>query len=290
MARIGLLAGVWLLVGLFGGTAIWIGERIAGGAAPWSGAIAPAIAAALLWIPITLAAMALAHRFPLRAGAGSGALPVHGAAALAVHGAAALAVSFVLNAAFVGVAGVLSGGDLDLFAWSSATGAVGFRFLHINALVYAVVIGLVHADRVGIAPAMRADPRESGTPGAGFAHRAGPPRHATRLKAGTAGRVTLIDTDDIRWIEADGDYARVYVEGADHLVSERMKRLERELDPLRFVRIHRSRIVNVERVRTLRHLSHGDYEVTLDDDTPLRVSRGRRRRLLEAVERAQGRG
>jgi two-component system LytT family response regulator len=66
-----------------------------------------------------------------------------------------------------------------------------------------------------------------------------------------------------------------------------MKQLEERLDPARFVRIHRSRIVNVERVRELRHLSHGDYEVTLANDVSLRVSRGRRKQLLDAVERAR---
>lgn len=268
-ARIALLVGFWLFVGVFGGTTIWIGERFAGVALTWAAAVLPALGAALLWIPITLIAVRLALSFPLRSD--------RWLAPLAVHAGAALAVSFVLNFTFVGGAVLLAGRQLGLAGWIAAASAVGFRFLHINAGVYVVIVVLVHVHEAGLVPG---SPRPV----------AGEPEYASRLKAGTAGRMTLVNVDDIEWIEADGDYARVHVNGGDHLVSERMKRLEKQLDPGRFVRIHRSRIINVEHVRELRHLSHGDYEVTLDDDTCLRVSRGRRKQLLAAVERVRGEG
>jgi len=270
-ARLGLLAGFWIFVGLFGGTSIWIGERVAGSSLSWSAAAVPALGAALLWIPITLAAVRLALRFPLRGDAWL--VP------LMVHGLAAGAVTFVLNFAFIAGDILVTGRDVDLAGGVAAAAAVGFRFLHINALVYAVIVGLTHWY---VLRARDDRPNRAGEPAAAQ------PRYASRLKAGVAGRVTLIEVGDIRWIEADGDYARVHVEAGEHLVSERMKHLERQLDPARFVRIHRSRIVNVDHLRELRHISHGDYEVTLDDDTELRVSRGRRKQLLATVERSGG--
>jgi two-component system LytT family response regulator len=269
-ARIALLAAFWLFVGFFGGTAIWLGERFDGRQTSWTAAIYPAVGAAVLWIPITLVAARLAWRFPFTG--------ERWGRPLALHALGAAAVSFVLNFLFVGAAVVLTDRSLGLAGWATAAGAAGFRFLHINALVYLVIVGLVHVYRA-FRGADHPRGRASAEPAGGYAR---------RLEARSAGRVTLVDVDDVVWIEADGDYARVHVDGGDHLVSERMKHLERRLDPARFVRIHRSRIVNVDRVRELRHLSHGDYEVTLDDDTPLRVSRGRRKHLLAAVERSRG--
>ena len=63
----------------------------------------------------------------------------------------------------------------------------------------------------------------------------------------------------------------------------RLKRLEARLDPDRFVRVHRSAIVNVSAVRKLRHLGHGDYEAILDDGSMVRVSRTRRPQLAEVL-------
>jgi two-component system LytT family response regulator len=231
--------------------------------------VLPSLGAALLWIPLTLTALWLARRFPLPA--------ERWWLSAGVHALAALSASFVLNLAFFAGEAVLPGGRLPAAGLLAAAGIAGLRFLHINAGVY---LGIVALSWMWAARRRPAEPPDAAPTG-------GAEPYARRLRAATAGRVTLLEVDDIEWIEADGDYARVHVDGADHLVSERMKQLEERLDPARFVRIHRSRIVNVERVRELRHLSHGDYEVTLANDVSLRVSRGRRKQLLDAVERAR---
>jgi two-component system LytT family response regulator len=89
----------------------------------------------------------------------------------------------------------------------------------------------------------------------------------------------LLKPDQIDWLEADGHYVRIRADGEDLLVRERLRSFERELDPGQFIRIHRSTIVNVERVRELRHWFGGDYQVFLRDGTELRLSRSYRRRL-----------
>jgi two-component system LytT family response regulator len=108
---------------------------------------------------------------------------------------------------------------------------------------------------------------------------------AERLAVRSTGRVTLVRVDDVDWIGAAGSYAEVHARGATHLLRESLASLEARLDPKRFVRIHRSTIVNADRVRELRPFFHGEHVVLLDDGTELRLSRRHR----AAVERLLGR-
>lgn len=101
------------------------------------------------------------------------------------------------------------------------------------------------------------------------------PRPVRRIGVRKGSRVVLIEAEDIDWVEAAGDYARLHVKDGAHLVSERMHVLERRLDPELFLRIHRSAIVNLSRVRELHREADGGGCVILGDGIRLRVSRGR---------------
>jgi two-component system LytT family response regulator len=109
------------------------------------------------------------------------------------------------------------------------------------------------------------------------------PRALRRLVIKTAGRVFFLNTDEIDWIKAEGKYARLYVGQQSHLWRGAISELETQLDAARFIRIHRSTIINLERVKELRPLFHGEYEVLLRDGTQLTLSRRYRIRLQEAV-------
>lgn len=98
--------------------------------------------------------------------------------------------------------------------------------------------------------------------------------------------VVFVDTASIDWIEAAGDYVTLHVGSAKHLIRESMTTLEEALDRSRFVRIHRSTIVNIDRVRELKPYFHGDYIVYLEDGTERRLSR----RYWKNVEALAGRG
>lgn len=100
-----------------------------------------------------------------------------------------------------------------------------------------------------------------------------------RLAAKSGGRVTLIPVEEIDWIEAEGNYARLHVGEKAHLVRERLTSLEHRLDPNRFVRIHRSVIVRLDRIRELRPHMNREYVVVLRDGTELKLSRTFRDRL-----------
>ena len=105
------------------------------------------------------------------------------------------------------------------------------------------------------------------------------PERPTRLAIRDRDRVVFIDVADIDWIGADGDYVRIHVAGKSHLVRDTMAAMEQRLDANTFVRIHRSTIVNVSRIKELRPYTSREYAVILNDGTRLRLSRRFRNRL-----------
>jgi two-component system LytT family response regulator len=109
------------------------------------------------------------------------------------------------------------------------------------------------------------------------------PKPLERLALKTAGRITFLKADEIDWIEAAGNYVRLHAGGEAHLLRETMSRLEGRLDAARFVRIHRSTIVQLDRIRELQPWFHGDYRVRLRDGTELTLSRGYRPKLQELL-------
>jgi two-component system, LytTR family, response regulator len=107
-----------------------------------------------------------------------------------------------------------------------------------------------------------------------------------RLAIKSGGRVTLLRVDEIEWIDAQGDYVRIHVGKGWHLLRETMKNLEVRLDPSRFVRIHRSTIVNLEKVKELQPFFRGEYVVVLQNGTTLKLSRGYRAHLEAKLGRS----
>jgi two-component system LytT family response regulator len=104
------------------------------------------------------------------------------------------------------------------------------------------------------------------------------------IKSG--GRVFFVRSDEIDWIEAAGNYVKLHVAGEAHLFRETMNTLEAQLDPDTFFRIHRSHIVNIERVKELQPWFNGEYVVFLRNGTRLTLSRGYREKLQERIGRS----
>ncbi len=115
-------------------------------------------------------------------------------------------------------------------------------------------------------------------------------RGPERIVVKDAGRMTVISVEDIDWIGAEDYYAELHVGGATHLLREPLADLEQRLDPRRFVRVHRSAIVNLERVRSVESSARGDAVLVLADGTRLRLSRTRRAALLSRLGVASGSG
>jgi two-component system LytT family response regulator len=112
------------------------------------------------------------------------------------------------------------------------------------------------------------------------------PRYLERLAVKSGGKITFLRTGEIEWIGAEGNYARLHAGDKPHLMRETMTSLESKLDPARFIRIHRSTIVNSDAIVELEPLFQGDYVVILRNGTRLTSSRGYRANLQDFMDRS----
>ena len=102
-----------------------------------------------------------------------------------------------------------------------------------------------------------------------------------RIPIKSNGRIILLKTDEIDWIEAEHNYVRLHTRGATHMIRETMTALALKLNSLRFRRIHRSTIVNVDRIKEIQSWFRGDAIVVLDNGQRLTASRNCRDQLIE---------
>ncbi len=112
---------------------------------------------------------------------------------------------------------------------------------------------------------------------------AAPARLPRRLGVRVGSKIVVVDVDGIDWVEAEGDYARIHVGRSAHLVAQRMHTLERMFEKGDFIRVHRSLIVNLKRIRELHRDPDGGGTIILLDGVRLRVARGRWEALQAAL-------
>jgi two-component system LytT family response regulator len=110
------------------------------------------------------------------------------------------------------------------------------------------------------------------------------PGYASRFPVKSRGEIYFVRAEDIDWIDAEGNYVALHASGRTHLVRETIKSVEARLDPAKFVRVHRSAIINVDRLKKLQPYFHGEYVLTLHDGTTLTSSRSYSDRLRALVE------
>src|SRR5215207_7974227 len=113
----------------------------------------------------------------------------------------------------------------------------------------------------------------------------GEPQHLKRIPVKSARDTTLIPTERIDWVSAAGHYLELHVGGATHLIREQLSRLEARLDPEQFVRVHRSVIVNLDRIKSLRPLFNGDHLIILKNGQELNLSRTYHDKLMKLLAR-----
>lgn len=104
-----------------------------------------------------------------------------------------------------------------------------------------------------------------------------------RIAVRESGRVILLKVDDIDWIEAADNYVCLHCGGQTHVLRETMNAVEERLGPSRFVRIHRSAIVNMDCIKELQPWFRGDFQVILRDGTKLTMTKSHRKKLHAQV-------
>jgi len=100
-----------------------------------------------------------------------------------------------------------------------------------------------------------------------------------RIAVRNNGRVVFLKLEDIDWMEASDNYVCLHAAGETHVVRQTMSELEAQLDPAKFLRVHRSAIVNLDRIRELQPWFRGDYRVILRNGTELTLTKNHREKL-----------
>ena len=108
-------------------------------------------------------------------------------------------------------------------------------------------------------------------------------KYLDRIVIKASGRIYFLDTSEIDWIEAEGNYVSIHAAKKSHLLRDTIGSLESQLDPKKFVRIHRSAIVRISSIQELQPWFHGEYRVNLKNGTQLALSRNYRDKLQEAL-------
>jgi two-component system, LytTR family, response regulator len=143
------------------------------------------------------------------------------------------------------------------------------------------LLALLHGEpRLTSEPDGGVDPADSAPPALAGDQAAFPRRFLVKGD----GQMYFVAVDDIDWIEAYGNYVRLHVGKGVHLIRETLGNIERKLDPSRFARVHRSSIVNLDRVSRMDLWGAGDYVVLLKDGTKLKLSRWYRSRIEEQTQ------
>ncbi len=112
-------------------------------------------------------------------------------------------------------------------------------------------------------------------------------QYASHFVVRTGARLQVVLVEETEWIAAAGDYTELHARGRSHLLRESMNSLEKRLDPARFLRIHRSRIVQSGCITELRSLDNGEYLVQLSDGSEHRTSRTYAKRVERWLQAAE---
>jgi two-component system, LytTR family, response regulator len=111
------------------------------------------------------------------------------------------------------------------------------------------------------------------------------PVHLERLVIKMNGHVFFIKAEEIDWLEAEGNYVRLHAGKESYLLRDTISALESQLDPRKFLRVHRSAIVNIDRITELQPWFHGEYRIILGEGVQLTLSRTYREKLHELLGR-----
>ena len=177
------------------------------------------------------------------------------------------------------VARALTDGPLPGIIFVTAFDQHALDAFEVNAIDY--VLKPIRAERLGKA-VERAVNRISGRGPAGQSeerirrlldHLQQQRGYSRRFAVRSRSKVYFVRTRDIEWIEAASNYAELHAGGKVHMIRQTMKSLEQRLDPERFVRVHRSVIVNIDRVTSLEASGRGEYAVTMQDGNRLTTGR-----------------
>lgn len=110
-------------------------------------------------------------------------------------------------------------------------------------------------------------------------------KYLDRIMIKSQDRISFLPATEVHWIEAKGKHSRIHAGKQTCLIREGLQKLETDLDPSIFVRVHKSAIVKIDQIREMHRWFHGSYRIIMDDGTALILSRHYRKNLSQALGR-----
>lgn len=275
LVNLGLVLLGWTAFALFFASRSYIERSYYGRNPNWQGDLSVWLTCGYSWALLTPALLFLARRFPFKTSNLTRWLLIHIPASvlfslvqLAIYSVSRLMLGYPSN---------------DFFGRYQS---LVVEELHSSVLIYFSVLGIKHAVDYFLKPSAKT--QEQGVDRTPFEiHEAGEPdagetTFARRFSIKENGRIVLVNTDEIDWISSDGNYVRLHLNGKRYLLRETMKTMEHRLDPAEFVRIRRSAIVRIKRIKELHPIFNGEFEVVLKNDVKL-VSTRRYKKNLDRL-------
>ncbi len=195
---------------------------------------------------------------------------------LLVHFSACALLALAHIGIITGMLWTLKRSELALMRFGQVYVDVLLQLFHFEFLLYWVVLGLsygyeFYVQRMQALPVSQATPNVKET------------TYLTTLPIKHDNKTLFLETERIDWLEASDNYIKVHTNKTSYLVRERMHVLERKLSPKRFQRIHRSIMINMDRLREIRRADDGTYNVVLHNNQILPISRRRQQKLRKSV-------
>lgn len=274
-----IVISVWTIFGLFFGTQNYVRDVYFGRPASLPGYIVGWVLCGYSWGILTWPVLKLANRYSLA--------KLTLLRFVLVHFVAAIVFSSAQLALYDAIAHLLFGSDRSF--WEYYQYLLANEFLS-SFLVYVAMITTVtvyarfFGKPNGEIPETRS---RSITPvhdlRVSVSQNGHVPTFIRRISVKENGRISLVDTDDIDWIESYGNYVFIFTSTGRYIYRETMTALESGLDPEHFVRIRRSAIVQIHRIKELRPILNGEFDVVLKCDKVLTSSRRYRKNLQKLV-------
>jgi hypothetical protein len=269
------IAGVWTIVAMAAAVQAVALVRL-DGRADVARAILGRLSILPLWAIATPLILRSARRFPVvRA---DRRLSLESAATHVALGSMFIVLSNLAIRVPAAFAPIADGGGIDTLARSTMRGVA--EFFPPALVVYGVIVAIGH---FLFRPATLSPPPQPVAQTTAPTVEPNAPTTNGHLTVRQWNRVHLVRVDDIDFVEAEDNYVVVHAGPRAYKGRDRISDVESQLDARRFVRIHRSTIVALEKIREVQPLTHGDHAVILRDGTVLRVARSRRQALGEAL-------
>jgi len=270
------ILSVWTAFGVFFGTQNYIRDVYVGKTASLPGYIIGWLVCGYSWGILTVPVLRFLRRFSLER--------LGWSKLMLWHIPAAIVFSLLQLGIYVLIATTLFGGPGNGI-WEFYKLIVVKEFQSSFLVYFAIIFASIAYKRLfGLESSSSSESVEPAVIVADNAHQNGNrPAFLSRISIKENGRISLVDTDSVDWVESYGNYVLIHTPDRRYIYRETMAAMEKKLDPAAFVRIRRSTMVRIDRIKELRPVLNGEFDVVLKNDKVLTSTRRYRKNLQPIV-------